>query len=128
MRRVLLPVVAILSLSLAACGDSSDEAEAIHGTWLWSVGVIEVYETFNADGTWHAADEYEEDWGTYTLKDGILTMTNADDSYCGPGDHGAVFEVTFSDDGNELHEKIISESCGQQSIRGRDRVLMRDTP
>jgi hypothetical protein len=127
MRSLLLSMVVIFGLCLAACGDGTDETEAIHGTWLWSVGVIEVSETFNADGTWYAADEYDEDWGTYTLEDGILTMTNADDSYCGP-DSSAVYEVTFSEDGNELQEKIISESCGQQSIRGRDRVLVRVTP
>ena len=126
MRRLAIPVLVVLGFCVGACG-GSDEAEAIHGTWLWRVGVIEVFETFEPDGTWDAYDTEDHDWGTYTLEDGILTMTNADDSYCGP-DSSAVFEVTFSEDGDELQEKIVSESCGKQSIRGRDRVLVRATP
>lgn len=128
MRR-LGPALVVLGLFLTACGGTSDEAEAILGTWVVPVGVVNAYETFRADGTWdvYEGDEPPHDWGTYTLEDGILTMTNADDSYCGSGG-SAVFEVAFSEDGNELREEVVSESCSKQSLRGRDRVLTRHTP
>ena len=127
MRRMGILVLAAICLCIAACGSGGDEAEAIHGTWLWRIGVIEVSETYHPDGTWDAYDAYDHDWGTYTLEDGILAVTNADDSYCGPNS-GVVFEVTFSEDGNELYEEVVSESCGKPSIRGQDRVLTRQTP
>ncbi len=122
-------MLAVLGLCLAACASSNDEAEAIHGTWVFRIGVVNAYETFRPDGTWdvYEGDEPPHDWGTYTLEDGILTMINADDSYCGP-DSSAVFEVNFSEDGNELREEVVSESCAKQSLRGRDRVLTRHIP
>ena len=126
MRRLAIPVLVVLGFCLAACGDSSDEAETIHGTW--SLPQFEAYETIESDGTWsvHEGDEPPHAWGTYTLEDGILTMNNADDAYC-PGS-AVVYEVTFSADGNELHEKIVSETCTMQAFRARDRVLTRYTP
>ena len=119
-------VIALLGLTVVACG-GSDEAEAIYGTWY--VGYADGYETFEPDGTWSVREGTNPtplDWGTYTLEDGILRMINADDSYCPGG--SAVFEVTFSEDGNEVEEKVVSESCSNSSVRGRDRVLVREAP
>jgi hypothetical protein len=127
MRRVVIPVAVVLGLWLGACGSSSDEAEAIHGTWTAPIGVWNAYETFYPDGTW---DVYENDepihsWGTYTLEDGVLTQIAADGAWC-PGSV-AVYEATFSEDGNEQHRKTVSESC-TESIRGRIPVWTRYTP
>ena len=123
----LFAVIAFLGLSSTACGDTGDEAEAIHGTWKAPLGVYEVYETFYPDGTW---DVYENDdpphsWGTFTLDDGVLTLIAADDAWC-PGSIG-VFEVTIAEDGSELHRKIVSETC-TESARGRIPVFTRHTP
>jgi hypothetical protein len=117
----------LLAVGLVACGDSSDEAEAIHGTWSAPYGVWTVYETFYPDGTWDVFENEEppHSWGTYTLEDGVLTVLAADDAWC-PGTT-AVFEVTFTEDGNEFHRQIVSESC-TESGRGRIGVLTKYVP
>ncbi len=106
----------------------SDTADPIQGTWYWaSYGA---YETLEADGTWSVQGSpggSAYDWGTYTFEDGVLTFFNADDSYC-PG-AVAVWEVTFSEDGDELQETFVSETCTMSSaVRGRDRTFVRYTP
>ena len=126
MRGLSIRVLLVLGLCLAACG-GSDASDQIHGTWYWAD--YGAYETFESDGTWTAQmslDEEPFDWGTYTLEDGVLTSTNADDSYCPGG--SAVWEVAFSEDGDELRETTVSESCTNFSVRGQDRVLARHTP
>ena len=126
MRYPILSITLLLVL-VAGCSSRDGASEAIHGTWYWDA--YDAYETFADDGEWNVKEGSNPtplDWGTYTLEDGILTMMNADDSYCPGG--SAVFEVTFSEDGNELRETVISESCIASSVRGRDRVLVRHTP
>lgn len=123
---VVIAVVAI-GMSVVACG-GADEADAIHGTWYWQAYFA--FETFEPDGTWsvtEGTDPTPYDWGTYTLEDGILTMVNADDSLC-PGST-AVFEVTFSKDGDTLFETVVSDSCDVEGVvRGQNRYLTRDIP
>ena len=55
------------------------------------------------------------------------TMSSADDAYCGP-DGSIVWEVTFSEDGNELHEKNVSTLCANEPHFALDRVLTRHSP
>jgi len=127
MQRVVLAVV-ILGLCVTACGDNVDEAEAIHGTWS-PPSPPGVFERFEADGTFsvYYREDPPVDWGTYTLEDGILTMSSGDDSYCGP-DGSVVWEVTFSEDGNELHEKNVSTFCANEPHFALDRVLTKHSP
>ena len=80
MRSHVIPVLVVVGLCLTACGSSGDESEAIHGVWYWEPA--DGYEAFESDGTWsvHVGHGPPHDWGTYTLENGILTMSNADDS------------------------------------------------
>jgi hypothetical protein len=128
MQRVVLAVVVILGLCLSACSDNVDEAEAILGTWV-PPSPPGAFEKFEADGTFsvYYREEPPVDWGTYTLEDGILTMSSADDSYCGP-DGSVVWEVTFSEDGNELHETNVSTICANEPHFALDRVLTKHSP
>ena len=121
-------MMVILGLCLTACGGNVDDAEAIYGTWSLA-SPPGAFESFESDGTFsvYYRDEPPVDWGTYTLEDGILTMSSADDAYCGP-DGSIVWEVTFSEDGNELHEKNISTLCANEPHFALDRVLTRHSP
>ena len=104
----------------------SDPADVIQGTWYWAE--YDAYETFDGDGEWSVREGLEGgtfDWGTYTFEGGVLTLFNAEGSYCS----GAVaaWEVTFSEDENELHETFVEDSC-TGSVRGQDRVVIRHSP
>lgn len=126
MGRFAIRLLVIVGVCLAACG-SSDDTETIYG--IWHLGYYEAYETFESDGTWSVAQGVyapSYDWGTYTLEDGVLTMNNADGSLCSGA--SVVFEVAFSEDGNELHETLVSDTCVKDTVRARDRVLVRYTP
>jgi hypothetical protein len=104
-----------------------DTADLIHGAWHWPEQ--DVYENYGDDGQFGvflnsdvSGDPY--DWGTYTFDDETLTFHNADGSVC-PG-ATAVWTVRFSDDGTESHQTFVEDSCA--SVRGQDRVLIRQTP
>jgi hypothetical protein len=128
MGRVVFSVVVILGLCLAACGDGTDETEAIIGTWSLA-SPPGAFESFEPDGTFSAyyRDEPPVDWGTYTLEDGVLTMSSAEGSYCG-ADGSIVWDVEFSEDGSELHEKNVSMRCANQPHIPFERILTRHSP
>ncbi len=126
------PVVGLVVILIAAAGigwfgfrdTGSEESDEIHATWYWAAQ--DAYETLDGDGEWSVREGEGTvfDWGTYTFEDGVLTYFNADDSYCA-GDV-AVWEVTFSENGDELQQTFVSDTCN--SVRGQDRVLVRHTP
>lgn len=76
-----------LSFGFASCSDDDDE-DSIVGSWRYDDGEVTWYDiiTFNSngtyvwtdygyyDGTWHT----ETETGTYSFRDGILMMTDAD--------------------------------------------------
>ncbi len=126
------PVVGLVVILIAAAGigwfgfrdTGSEESDEIQATWYWAAQ--DAYETLDGDGEWSVREGEGTvfDWGTYTFEDGVLTYFNADDSYCAGA--VAVWEVTFSENGDELQQTFVSDTCN--SVRGQDRVLVRHTP
>jgi hypothetical protein len=119
-------VVLALGLCLTACS-SSDATDEIHGTW--QLAASDVYLTLDADGEWGGREGLEGsefDWGTYTFEDGVLTMSNAEGSYCS----GAtiVSNVSFEENGDELHSDFVSDTCTKSTARAVDQVFIRYTP
>ena len=115
MRGGALPLLVALVVCLTGCGAAVDEAAAIHGTWTARYGVWDVYESFRPDGTWEVRENDEEphDWGTYTLEDGVLTMTSDDDGWCEGG--VGVYEVTFTDGGTRLtRSSVVPDECSEK--------------
>lgn len=121
-------------MGVVACGGdddaSSTAADQIHGTWHWEEQGV--YEGMAEDGTWVvslnadlAGDPYG--WGTYTFDGETFVMTSAADSYCQGG--VASWTVEFSDNGQESRQTFVEDSCTTPGVtRGRDRVLVRQTP
>jgi hypothetical protein len=119
-------VVLALGLWLTACS-SSDATDEIHGTWYLADSYV--YVTLDADGEWSAREGLEGpefDWGTYTFEDGVLTQSNAEGSHCS----GAtiVSNVSFEENGDELHLDFISDTCTKSTGRAVDQVFIRYTP
>ena len=100
-------------------------ADVIQGAWYWADQGV--YEMRYGDGRWSVAyspSGVPWDWGTYTFENGVLTYFNADGSECSGA--VAVWEVVFSEDGDEVQETFVSDTCN--SIRGQDRVLVKNRP
>lgn len=126
MRNLAIPFLVILGLLLAACG-SSDTTDQIHGTWYSADSDVSL--TFDADGEWSAREGLEGsalDFGTYTFEDGVLTSSNAEDSYC-PGST-IVSNASFEENGDELHLDFVSDTCTEPTSRGVDKVFVRYEP
>jgi hypothetical protein len=119
-------VVLALGLWLTACS-SSDATDEIHGTWY--LADSDVYLRLDADGEWGGREGLEGsefDWGTYTFEDGVLTLSNAEGSYCS-GATG-VWNVSFEENGDELHLDFVSDTCTKSTARAVDQVWVRYTP
>jgi hypothetical protein len=121
----------ILYVTLDADGESiwryGPPADEIHGTWYLADSYV--YVTLDADGEWSAREGLEGpefDWGTYTFEDGVLTQSNAEGSHCS----GAtiVSNVSFEENGDELHLDFISDTCTKSTGRAVDQVFIRYTP
>jgi lipopolysaccharide export system protein LptC len=131
-RKWVLPVVGLVVILVAVAGigwfgfrdTGSEEVNDIHATWYEDQS--NTYVTYDPDGEWSASLEGTAfDWGTYTFEDGVLTLFNADDSYCAGA--VAVWEVAFSDNGDEMNSTFVSDTCNN-SVRGQDQVRVRHTP
>ena len=128
-RKVFVSVVSLLLLTAVLTGGcgSSDATDQIHG--MWHFDGSNVYLTLDADDEWSGRIGLEGspfDWGTYTFADGVLTMSNAEGSYC-PG-ATIVSNANFEENGDELHLDFVSDSCTKPTERGVDQVLIRYTP
>jgi hypothetical protein len=133
-RNWVLPVVGLVLILIAVAGigrfgfrdTGSEEVSEIHATWYSDQD--STYVTYDPGGEWSVREGLEGsvfDWGTYTFEDGVLTLFNADDSYCG----GAVgvWEVAFSENKDEIYSTFVSDTCNN-SPRGQDQVRVRHTP
>jgi hypothetical protein len=123
-------VVLALGLCLTACS-SSDATDEIHGMWHWADSDVysNVYMTLDANGEWGGREGLEGsefDWGTYTFEDGVLTMSNAEGSYCS-GATG-VWNGSVEENGGELHLDFVSDTCTKSTARAVDQVWVRYTP
>ena len=134
-RNWVLPTVGLVVVAVAVAGiwwfgvrdASSDSAETIHGTW--DIADSNVYMTLDTDGEWRAREGLYGstfDWGTYTFEGGVLTLSNAEGSYCS----GAtiVSNASFEENGDQLHLDFVSDTCTRPNSRGVDQVLVRYTP
>jgi hypothetical protein len=125
MRRLSISLMVIFGLFLMACG-SSDASDQIHGMWIADSNV---YVSLDADDEWSAREGVEGsefDWGTYTFEDGVLTMSNAEDSYCSGATN--VSNGSFEENGDELHLDFVSDTCTKPTGRAVDQVWVRHTP
>ena len=135
MLRLASVVVALVcAMGVAACGGDDDAAstaaDRIHGIWL--VEGFGAYTELAEDGTWGVwlnadlvGDPY--DWGTYTFDGETFVMTNAEGSFCDGS--VAIWTVEFSDDGQEVRETFVEDSCTTPGVtRAQDMVLVRQTP
>ncbi len=127
MRRMMTALLLGGMLLSALAGCSAEDDDRIIGVWHWPEQGV--YENLDEDGQFGVftnsdivGDPY--DWGTYTFDGETLTIHNAEGSVCSGAT--AVWTVWFSDDGTESHQTFVEDSCA--SVRGQDRVLIRQTP
>lgn len=116
-------VLSVLVGVLAGCGQSLHDQ--LVGTWEGHSGY---YKTFNEDGTYGvggspavASGEHDADivsqleWGTWTVEDGILTITPDADSFSCRRYVG-MYEIEVTDDGQQMLSTLVEDDCGPRSL------------
>jgi Family of unknown function (DUF5640) len=85
-------LLAALSFALAGCGGDEDTDDALLGVWTDPSGVMEL--EFQSDGVLIIRVMDEEEQGTYTAKDGMLSAIDPET--------GEPEEVTYTIEGDTL--------------------------